>query len=68
MLSPRNFVLQRTITEHDSVLLMGGRSRSNSVEEITPQVPSFDPPFSIFTDLCSCDFHSIGSFTAQVNN
>ena len=68
LLSPRYFFLQRTITEHNSVLLMGGRSRSNSVEEVTPQVPSLDAPFAIFIDLCSCDFQAIESFTAQVNN
>ena len=68
VLSPRYFFLQRTITEHDSVLLMGGRSRSNLVEEITPKVPSLDSPFAIFIDLCSCDFQVVGSFTAQVNN
>ena len=37
-------------------------------EEITPQVPSLDPSFAIFIDLCSCDFQAVGSFTAQVNN
>ena len=37
-------------------------------EEITPQVPSLDPSFGIFIDLCSCDFQAVGSFTAQVNN
>ena len=68
VLSPRYFVLQQTITEHDGVPLMGGKSRSNSVEEITPQVPSLDSPFAIFIDLCSCDFQAVGSFTAQVNN
>ena len=26
------------------------------MEEITLQVPSLDPPFAIFSDLCSCDF------------
>ena len=38
------------------------------MEEITPQVPSLDPPFAIFIDLCSCDFQAVGNFTAQVNN
>ena len=33
VLSPRYF-LQRMITEHNSIVLMGGMSRSNSVEEI----------------------------------
>ena len=28
------------------------------MEEITPQVPSLDPPFAIFIDVCSCDFSS----------
>ena len=56
---------QRTITEHESVLLMGGGKEQ---EEITPQVPSLDPPFAIFIDLCSCDFQAVGSFKAQVNN
>ena len=43
---------------------MGGRSRSNSVEEITLQVPSLDPRFAIFIDLCSCDhFQAVESFT-----
>ena len=32
---------------------MGGRRKSNSVEEITLQVPSLDPRFSIFIDLCT---------------
>ena len=68
VLSPRYFFLQRTIAEHDSVLLMGGRSRSNSLEEIIPQVLSLDPPFAIFSDLCSSDFQAVESFTAQVNN
>ena len=39
---------------------MGGRSRSNSVEEITLRVPSLDPRFAIFIDLCSCDFQASG--------
>ena len=44
-----------------------GRSRSNSVEEIVLQVPSLDPRFSIFIDLCgSCDFQAVESFTVQV--
>ena len=30
---------------------MRGKSRSNSVEEITLQVPSLDPRFAIFIDL-----------------
>ena len=58
MLSPRYF-FQRTKTEHNSVL--------NSVEEITLQVPSLDPPFASFIDLCSCDFQAGESFTVQVN-
>ena len=36
---------------------MGERSKLNSVQEITPKVPSLDPPFAIFIDLCSCNFH-----------
>ena len=46
---------------------MGGRSWSNSVEEITLQglqVPSLDPRFATFIDLCSCDFQAVESFTA----
>ena len=47
---------------------MGGRSRSNSVEQITLQIPSLDPPFALFIDLCSCDFQAVESlFTVQVN-
>ena len=33
---------------NNSALLMGGRIRSNSVEEINLQVPSLDPRFAIF--------------------
>ena len=65
VLSPRYF-FQRAITKHNSVLLMGERSRSNSVEEIALQVPSLDHPFAIFIELCSCDFQALKSFTAQV--
>ena len=46
---------------------MGGRSRSNSVEEITLEVSSLGPRFAIFIDLCSCDFQAVESFTVQVN-
>ena len=47
---------------------MGGTSRSNSVEEITLQVPTLDPRFAmIFIDVCSCDFQAVKSFTAQMN-
>ena len=47
---------------------MGGTSGSNSVEEITLQVPFLDPRFAmIFIDLCSCDFQAVKSFTLQVN-
>ena len=67
LLLARYFFLQRAITEHKSVLIMEGRSRSNSVEEIPLQVRSLDPPFAIFIGLCSCDFQAAGSFTAQVN-
>ena len=28
------------------------------MEEITLQVPSLDPLFSIFIDLCSCNFEA----------
>ena len=56
---------QRTVTEHESVLLMG---QWKEQKEITPQAPSLDPPIAIFIDLCSCDFKAVGSFTAQVNN
>ena len=28
------------------------------MQEITLQVPSLDPPFAIFIDLCSCDFEA----------
>ena len=44
---------------------MGGRSRSNSVEETTLQVPSLDPRFAIF--IKSCDLQAVESFTVQVN-
>ena len=37
------------------------------MEEITLQVPSLDPPFAIFIDLCSC-FQAVERFTVQVNN
>ena len=46
---------------------MGGKGRSNSVEEITPQVPCLDPRFAIFINLCSYDFQPVESFTVQVN-
>ena len=46
-----HFFLQRTITDHDRVLLMGGRGRSNTVEEVSPQVPSLDPPFAVYRSL-----------------
>ena len=48
---------------------MGGRSRSNSVEEITLQVPYLGPRFAVFIpgDLCSCNFQAVESFTVQVN-
>ena len=55
------------LTEHNSLHLMGGRSRSNSVEEIALQVSSLDPPFAIFIDLCLCDFQVVESFTPHVN-
>ena len=29
------------------------------MEEITLQVPSLDPRFAIFIDLCSCDFQAV---------
>ena len=29
------------------------------MEEITQQVPSLDPRFAIFIDLCSCDFQAV---------
>ena len=50
VLSSCYFFFQQTITEHNSVLLMGGRSRSNSVEEITLLL------FGSLFDLCVCDF------------
>ena len=31
------------------------------VEDITLQVPSLDPLFAIFIDLCSCDFRKLHS-------
>ena len=37
------------------------------MEEITLEVPSLDPPRTIFIDLCPCDFQVVESFTAQVN-
>ena len=46
---------------------MGGRSRSNSVQEITLQVRSLDPRFAICIDLCSCDFQAVESFTVRMN-
>ena len=52
---------------YNSVLLMGGRSRSNSVEEITPQVPCLGPWFAMFINLFSCDFQVVESFKVQVN-
>ena len=39
---------------------MGGRSRSNSVEEITLRVPRWTNRFAIFIELCSCDFQASG--------
>ena len=36
------------------------------MEEIILQVPSLDPPFSIFIDLCSCDFQAVESFAVQM--
>ena len=47
---------------------MGGRSRSNSVEETTLQVPSLDSRFAIFIDLQSCDLQAVESFTVRVNH
>ena len=44
---------------------MGGKSKSNSVEEITLQVPSLDPRFAIFIDLCSSDFQVVESFKGE---
>ena len=38
-----------------------------AVEEITLQVPSLDPLFTIFIDMCLCDFQVVESFTVQVN-
>ena len=46
---------------------MGGRRRSNSVEEITLQVPSLDPWFAIFINHVTRDFQAVESFTVQVN-
>ena len=47
---------------------MGGRSRSNSVEETTLPVLSLDPRFAIFIDLLSCDYQAaVESLTVQVN-
>ena len=47
---------QQTITEWSIITVPfwweEGRSRSNSVEEIVLQVPSLDPRFAIFIDLC----------------
>ena len=37
------------------------------MEEITLQVPSLDPRFAIFIDLCSCYCQALESFTVQVN-
>ena len=37
------------------------------MKEIILQVPSLDPPFAIFIDLCSCDFQAVESFTVEVN-
>ena len=67
LLSPRYGFFQRMITEHNSALLMGGRSWSNSGEEITLQVPSLDPPFANFIKLCFRDFQAVESFAALVN-
>ena len=36
------------------------------MEEIILQVPHLDPRFSIFIDLCWCDFQAVESFTVQV--
>ena len=48
---------------------MGGRSGSNSVEEITLQVPYLhgSTVCCFYSDLCSCDFQAVESFTVQVN-
>ena len=37
------------------------------METITLQVHKLDPRFTIFIDLCSCDFQAGESFTVQVN-
>ena len=46
---------------------MRSKWKKVKVEEITLQVPSLDPRFAIFIDLCSCDFHTVESFIVQVN-
>ena len=60
-------LFQRTIMNnyyiYNGVLLMGGKDRSNSVEEITPQVPCLDRRFAIFIDLYLCEFQAVESFT-----
>ena len=53
---PSAFTSLRLLTTNDnrtiiSAFLMAVRSRSNSVEETTLQVPSLDPRFAIFIDL-----------------
>ena len=58
VLSTRYFFLQRMITEHNSVLLVGGMSRSNFVEEIKFLLY---PPFAIFIDLSVRGFSSVVS-------
>ena len=37
------------------------------MEGIILQVPSLEPRFSIFIDLCSCYFQAVESFTVQVD-
>ena len=37
------------------------------MEEITLQVPSLNPCFAIFIDLCSCYCRAVESFAVQVN-
>ena len=56
------------ITEHNSALLMGGRSRSNSVEKNYSVSFFFRSTVCYFYRSIFADFRAVGSFTAQVNN
>ena len=59
---------QQPNNNNSAQVFMGGRSRSNSVEEITLQVPYLGPQFAVFLrSVFMTDFQEVESFTVQVN-